>query len=153
MDWSRWSQEAVATVSVMNDRWMDRYELHGAKYVWNLDEGLLRFEVGHRSVEASLCVVGTASDSDDGFLWGWANDSLPRSVTRALDRVRAFGEEHDLPLLTTGKLSGGSAQGKECAALAARILDADGVFLDRADNITMFFVLANFRETSVGVVG
>ncbi len=151
MDWSRWSQEAVAAVSVMNDRWMDRYELHGAKYVWNLDEGLLRLEVGHRSVEASICVVGTASD--DGFLWGWANDSLPRLVTRALDRVRAFGEEHDLPLLTTGKLSGGSAQGKECAALAARILDADGVFLDRADNITVFFVLANFRETSVGVVG
>lgn len=34
------------------------------------------------------------------FLWSWANESLPPLATALTARVRAFGEDNDLPLLT-----------------------------------------------------
>lgn len=151
MDWSLWSQEAVAAVSALNDSWVEKFELRGARYFWNLDDARMRFEVGHRSVEATLCVVGSASNGI--FVWGWADEAIPPAATQALGRVRSFGEDNDLPLLTTSELSGGVAQGKECVAIAAKILGSDGVFIDHHGEVTMFFALSNFTDSSVGAVG
>jgi hypothetical protein len=151
VDWSLWSQEAVAAVADLNDRWVDEYQLKGARYFWNLDEGHITFHVGERAVEATICFVGSAADSV--FRWGWADETIPASVTRELDRLRMFGEENDLPLLTTTELNGGSAQGNECVAIAARVLGSDGVFIDQDGDVTVFFALSRFRAAPAGVVG
>jgi hypothetical protein len=97
---------------------------------------------------ANICVVGTASARERSFLWGWANESLPAAVTSALLPVRRFGEEHDLGLLLSPEIPGGRAEGLECAAIAGRIQDAEGVFVDTCGDITMFFTLSEFREVS-----
>jgi hypothetical protein len=151
VDWSLWSQEAVAAVADLNDRWVNEYQLSGARYFWNLDEGRITFHVGERAVEARICVVGSVADGV--FQWGWADESMPVSVTRELDRLRAFGEENDLPLLTTPEFPGGSAQGKECVAIAARVLGSDGVFIDQDGDVMVFFALSGFEAVSTGVVG
>jgi hypothetical protein len=151
VDWSQWSQDAVAAVGELNDRWVNEFQLQGAKYFWNVDEGRITFHVGERAVEARICVVGSAVD--DVFRWGWADESMPVSVTRELDRLRAFGDDNDLPLLTTPEIAGGSAQGKECVAIAARVLGSDGVFIDQDGDVTIFFALSEFKAVRSGVVG
>jgi hypothetical protein len=144
-DWGEWSRQAVAEMDARNKSWISRYELQGAPYRWDLDSAELCFERANDQVVADLCVVGTASEQSGTFLWAWANDAIPASARKDLERVRSFGEEHDLPLLTTAEWPGGRAKGLEMLAVAGRLQDAGGGFIDRARDILLFFTLHRFR--------
>ena len=148
MNWASWSKDAVALMQSRNEDWRRSFGLVDATYHWDLDSATMRFESPSRTVLASLCVVGTTSASEGTFLWGWANRSLPAAVTGGLDVVRRFGEEHDLPLLVSPEIPGARAEGLECTAIAGRIQDAAGVFVDTCGDVTMFFTLAGFREVA-----
>ena len=153
MDWSQWSKDAVAAAAALNRQWQSRFELESAKYHWDLDRCEILFEAGGRRVSAQICVVGTSSALEGSFLWGWANESLPRLATHKLEAVRRFGEEHRLSLLTMAEHQGGMAQGKECVAISARILQAEGIFIDTVGDVTMFLTLSCFEQLPAIAVG
>jgi hypothetical protein len=145
-DWRAWSAEAVSMMNARNRAWVDRYHLAGAPYFWDLATATLAFNRNSSCVVADLCVVGTASKVEGTFLWAWANETIATEAKRGLEKVRAFGLEHDLGLLTTPELAGGRAEGLEALAIAGRVLEADGVWVDERGDITLFFALFNFRE-------
>jgi hypothetical protein len=150
-DWSAWSREAVALMKARNEAWIERYGLADAPYTWNIDEGAVRFtRPGQSSVVADLCLVGTASASQGTFLWAWANDGVSKRSWERLHAVVGFGREHDLGLLTTPEWPGGRAEGLEMVAVAGRILDAEGAFVDTRDDLTIFFLIFNLREDLSG---
>jgi hypothetical protein len=60
---------------------------------------------------------------------------------RRLHAVRAFGARHGLALLTDPEWTGGRAEGLEMLAVAGRILDAEGTWVDADDDLTLFFLL------------
>ncbi len=107
----------------------------GSPYRWDLGTGELVVE----GVHLPLVTVGTVSG--DSFRWAWATDAIPASAKRGLERVREFGEEHGLQLLCTARVGGGLAQGKECLAIAGRVLDAAGVWIDSIETGHIVFVL------------
>lgn len=144
-DWAAWSRDAVALMKARNADWPVRYGLAGASYRWDLESGTIRFTSGAGDVVASLCLVGTLCDTQGTFVWSWADDHVTPSARRGIDRVRSFGEQHDLGLLIEGQVGGGHAQGMELLAIAGRILDAEGVLMDRAEDMTLYFTLADFR--------
>jgi hypothetical protein len=148
MDWSVWSKDSVALMQQRNEEWRQKFELEHATYFWDLETAEIGFTTTNRRVIADMCVAGTVSHSEGTFLWGWANESLPALSIAGLETVRAFGEEHDLELLTSSSLPGGRAQGLECVAIAGRLQNAAGVFIDPLDDVTMFFTLNNFRDAS-----
>ena len=136
MDWTAWSQEAVAMMASRTRQLFAKHGLTpGSPSLWDLDAGELVVGGAH----FPLIAVGTVSG--DSFMWAWANDAIPTPAKEGLDRVRAFGEEHDLQLLVTPCISGGLAQAKECLAIAGRVLDASGVWLDRTEAGYIAFVL------------
>jgi hypothetical protein len=47
-------------------------------------------------VIASIEVVGMTSTIDGTWLWSWANDSLPSTVSKRMEKVRAFGEAENI---------------------------------------------------------
>jgi hypothetical protein len=145
-DWRAWSAEAVAMMRKRNQAWIDRYDLSGAPYVWDLASATIAFNKSANRVVADLCVVGTASKAQRSFLWAWANEAIPIGAKRDLEKVRAFGREHALDLLTAPELTGGRAEGTEVLAITGRILDADGVWVDERGDLTVFFALFSFRE-------
>jgi hypothetical protein len=145
-DWSAWSREAVALMQSRNEAWIERYALSTAPFNWNLDDGTIRFTRPTGDVVADICFVGTASSRDGTFLWAWANDGVPKNAWQRLHAVIGFGREHDLGLLTTPEWSGGRAEGLEMVAVAGRVLDAEGAFVDTHGDLTMFFLLFDFRE-------
>lgn len=110
-------------------------QLHGSTYHWDLETA--SFVIGQATFR--LLLVGTVVG--DSFLWSWANDAIPLAATRGIEQVRAFGVEHDLGLLLEPDAEGGLAQGKECLALAGRILDARAVWIDRTEAGYMLFAL------------
>jgi hypothetical protein len=145
IDWSAWSREAVAIMQQRNDAWQARFELTDAPFDWDLESATIRFQRDDDQVVASLCLVGTTAESEGTFLWAWANDAIPSAGIRGLDAVRRFGETNGLALLTSAELRGARPQALEILAIAGRILNAEGVFIAPAGDVTCFFALDAFR--------
>ncbi len=136
MDWAKWSRDAVA---LMKQRTRECLERHGltaeTPYRWDLDSAQIR--IGE--VTLGITVVGTIAA--DSFLWSWANEAIPAQAKERIDEVHSFGVEHDLGLLVEPCFPGGVSSGKECLAIAGRVLDADGVWVDTTDAGFILFTL------------
>jgi uncharacterized protein DUF6882 len=145
IDWAEWSRQAVAEMQARNQAWLDRFSLEREPYRWDFDSATLTFARSSDSVTADICLVGTVSHSQGSFRWAWANDTIPAIAKRGLDLVRAFGESNNLPLLITPEWAGGRAEGLEMLAVAGRIQDASGGFVDEAEDLTLLFTLSGFR--------
>ena len=125
---------------------MRDFGLAGCQYEWNLDNAQIVFRSDSTEVVADICVVGSVSEADGTFLWAWANESIPCQARRGLEKVRACGESNGLDLLTTPEWRGSRSAGLEMSAVAARLLDAAGVWIETSLDITLFFALFRFRK-------
>ncbi|HKY26946.1 MAG TPA: hypothetical protein VJM12_03285 [Pyrinomonadaceae bacterium] len=145
-DWGAWSQEAVRLMETRNRASREKFDLDGRPYRWNLDHAQIAFLFPDHAVVADLCDVGSVSKCEGTFLWAWANEAVGDRAKARLHEVRAFGEKHDLGLLTTAEWQGGRSEGLEMLAIAGRLLDADGVWIDDVQGgLTLFFTLHRFR--------
>ena len=144
-DWAAWSREAGRLMQRRNEAWKAKFGLTNEPYHWDLDDATIRFTRSNDEVVASLCLVGTTSEHDGTFLWAWANEIIPPAAIQRLGVVREFGDKNDLPLLTEPEHRGSRPEGLEIVAIAGRILDAEGVFIDRAGDVTFFFALMSFH--------
>jgi hypothetical protein len=135
----------VASMEALNRAWVSRFGLEGAPYWWDLAKAELRFKRAGDDVVADLCLVGTASEVEGTFQWAWADDTIPAAAKQGLDLVRAFGVTHDLPLVVSPEWPGGRAEGLEMLAIAGRIQEASGGFIDRTGDVFLFFTLHRFR--------
>jgi hypothetical protein len=144
-DWGEWSRGAVAAMKAQNQAWTGHFDLAGAPFRWDLATAELRFERATDHVVADLCLVATVSEAAGRFMWAWANDTIPDGAQRGLDVVRAFGVTHDLWRLTEPEWPGRRADGLEMLAIAGRLQDATGGFIDSAGELTVFFTLRRFR--------
>ena len=145
--WQNWSLEAQRLMQHRNDEWRARFGVTQEPYTWDLGSALLTFRRKNAALVADLTLVGTLSDTQGSFLWSWANNDLPDRATIRIGRVREFGTDHDLPLLIDAEIHADHAQALELAIVAGRVLDAQGLFIDRCDDLTLYFLLFNFRLT------
>jgi hypothetical protein len=143
-DWGAWSREAVALMKARNAEWPKKYGLESAPFTWHLDTATIRFRADTADVAASVCLIGTIQRGS--FLWSWADTSVPMVATRRVAAVKRFGEEHGLGLLMQPRAAGGHPQALELLSIAGRILDADGIFIDRDGESVLYFTLHDFRE-------
>lgn len=144
-DWGEWSRQAVAAMQARNEAWITRFALQRAPYRWDLGTAELIFERAADRVVADICVVGTVSASQGTFQWAWANEVIPRAARQGLELVRTFGEANDLSRLINPEWRGGRADGLEMLAIAGRVQDATGGFVEAAGDLTLFFTLRRFR--------
>jgi hypothetical protein len=144
-DWGEWSRQAVTSMQARNQAWMARFELQRAPYRWDLATAELVFERAADGVVADICVIGTVSPAEGAFRWAWANQAIPSTARRDLELVRAFGEMHDLTQLITPEWRGGRPDGLEMLAIAGRVQDASGGFVDDTGDVVLFFTLRRFR--------
>ncbi|WP_165246434.1 DUF6882 domain-containing protein [Paludisphaera soli] len=99
---------------------------------WCMDtqKGELRFT--NKDGFTATCpaqAIGTYNRDDGGWLWAWANPSLPDDLKRDVFKVKAYGEERGLPLLTEPRLNlGDEARAWELAALAVKLNEAQGAY-------------------------
>jgi hypothetical protein len=129
-----------------NGAWIRSYSLEGCPYQWSLDDAQLVFRSDSAEVVSDLCVIGSVSRSAGTFCWVWANEAIPSRAQHDLARVREFGMAQALGLLIRPQWPGGRPEGLEMAAVAGRILDADGIWIEETGDVTLFFALSNFRR-------
>lgn len=145
-DWQAWSQEAVRLMQERNAAWIRRYSLEGCPYRWSLDEAQLVFRSESDEVMCDICVIGSVSRSEGTFCWAWANEAIPTCARHGLARVCEFGKAQALEPLIRPQWPGGRPEGLEMAAVAGRILGADGIWIEETGDMTLFFALSNFRR-------
>lgn len=154
-DWAQWSRDAVQLMNTRNAAWQQRFDLPvGCPYDWTLQPPELRFRRGDDDIVAArLVLVGTVSAQAGTFLWSWANPANATEAIAGIESVREFGQRHDLGLLTTPELPGGRPQGLEMLAVAARVLDAEGCWIDSSGDLLMLFALSGFHRRSSDMPG
>ncbi|WP_027014877.1 DUF6882 domain-containing protein [Comamonas composti] len=145
-DWTQWSREAVESMMQKNSQWPAEFGLLGSPGCrWDLDSATLTLEGGLHDVVATVCLVGTTSESQGSFLWSWANDAIPAQHGQALQVVRDFGEKHGLGLLTTPQVAGARPEATECLCIAGRLQHALGTFVDQQSDVTLYFTLLHLQ--------
>ena len=145
-DWAAWSREAVEMMVARNAQWPKQFGLQATpSFRWDLDSATLVLQGPLHEVVATVCLVGTTSDSEGGFVWSWANEAIPRQHGEALEAVHAFGREHHLALLTTARIPGGRPEATECLCIAARLQHAAGTFIDQREDVTLYFTILHLQ--------
>ena len=141
-DWAAWSREAVEMMVAKNAEWPQKLGLKGSpEYRWDLDRATLVLAGPLHEVVATVCLVGTTSDSENSFLWSWANEAISAQHGQALEVVHDFGRENHLSLLTTARIPGGRPEATECLCIAARLQRAMGTFIDQQGDVTLYFTI------------
>ena len=147
-DWSEWSREAVRLTRERNNQWVAKFGLTDNPYNWCLSRAEIMFRREKDFVVADICVVGTTSIHEGTFLWSWANEGIPENAKSDIHKVRKFGENNDLTLLIKEEWEGGRTEALEMLANSTRILDGEGAWVDTGTDVSIFFVLTNFRAQS-----
>lgn len=151
-DWyDAWKQEAVERLHASQQA-LDAEFRFGAweRYDYDLAAASLLFsEAGQAKLAADIQAIGTTSQ--EGWLWAWANDSLPAAAKADVERVRAFGAEHGIDELTSDYLVSDDVEmlGWSLTAVAARVLEASGAYRPQFDDGgALFLVCRSVRLVS-----
>lgn len=147
-NWPAWSRNAVRRLDRKNREWKARHGLEGARYEWDLEQATLTFP--KHGVTARLAVVGTVSPKAGTFLWSWANPSIAEKAKNRMEEVHRFGLANNLPHLVQSSFPGGHPEALEMLAVAARVLDAEGGWIDEVDEMLIYFVLFDITTRGRG---
>lgn len=117
------------------------------RWDWDQERAELVFSNNGKPVlVAAIEFVGSVSSISATWLWSWANFNLLPNVHRRIDAVRDFGEEKEFPHLVVPKWAAEQADGWEMAAVAARVLQAEGVYRTPGETGHTFMLLMDVRR-------
>jgi hypothetical protein len=142
--------EAVHDLMRLNKKCEKDFHIDSCpRWDYDLDCGTLTFSQDKvPKVIASIQVVGTTSTTDGTGLWSWANENLPTTVTKAMEKVRAFGEAENLVELTQSSCPDDEYLGWAMTAIAAKILEAKGAYRCPNDNGFAYLLYSSVRFAS-----
>jgi hypothetical protein len=144
LEYRRFEHDAIHKMQVANDKLIAQFKL-GSYQDWNYDadKGLFTFSSqGRVRVRASFQFIGSFSRVTNSWLWAWGNESLADCDLTAAHRVRAFGEEHNLPLLANAYLEDfDESHSWSMASVAGVINNAQGAYRCPTDNGATYVLL------------
>ncbi len=119
------------------------------RWDYDLERGTLTFSQDKMpKVIASIQVVGTTSTTEGTWLWGWANENMPKTVTKAIEKVRVFGEAQNLAELTQSSCPDDEYLGWAMTAIAARVLEAKGAYRCPGHDGFVYLLFSSIRFAS-----
>jgi hypothetical protein len=127
------------------DKCVAEYKIGAYKHFnWNQQTGeLVWSDDGVPRVIAKIQFVGSISTKSNTWLWSWANPTILADMKKDMIRVKAFGEQHHFEKLTTEGWPAEEADGWEMTAVAAKVLQARGVYRapdSSGDGYTFFII-------------
>jgi hypothetical protein len=123
------SDNIVPSLSVVSYDKQDRLADLIGQEAWHfeLDSGLLSFGYQYRW---HAQILGTASGDSGTWLWAWANSesNIPAHLLTASLALKAYGEQHSIPELTTPQLPLDQIDGHSLALVASGICKANAYY-------------------------
>jgi hypothetical protein len=84
-------------------------------------------------------------------MWGWANESLPSNVTKAVANMREFGRTENITELTKAELPDDEYLGWGMTAVAARLLGAKGAYRCPDEDGFVYVVYSSIDSAGSGL--
>lgn len=140
--------DAVAVLNRKQARMRERYPIDDCeRYDWDQDVGQLVFShEGKARVIAGIAFVGGISTMTNTWMWSWANDSVSERVKAEMLSVRAFGVENNFLRLASAYWSADEHDGWEMAAIATKILGAEGAYRTPRDHGFTYMVIKDLHR-------
>ena len=101
---------------------------------------------GRRFLHGRITVLGTAEHTGDTWRWSWAQTSMPEPALGNITEVRAYGEKHSFPPLTSPVLPAGDRPAAQARVVAADLLDAEALWFLGADDADLHFTVHDLRR-------
>ena len=126
--------------SVLMDQSMEELQLktaahdagwHLAKTSWDVDQDTGTIIFTRPDGITATCpvqIIGTYNTGDGTWLWGWDHPSVAPPLQEHARNVKAYGEQHAIPRLTTRKVSCTEDEAWQFAALACKLCKAQGAY-------------------------
>ena len=145
--WDTFVAECCNDLATKNEELWEKFSLASYKrWDWDQDSAEIVFSNdGVPGVIARIAFVGSFSNKSASWLWAWANFNLLDAIREPTIAVRDFGEQRNFVPLTTPKWPATEEDGWHMAAVAARVLGAQGVYRTPADYGFTFMVLHDVR--------
>lgn len=108
-------------------------QLHMAELVglsdWHIDLATGMFSIGNQ-YQWHTQLLGLESEAIGDWLWAWANaeSNIPTHLLVASLALKAYGEQHGIPELTTPQLSLDQIDGHTLALLATGICETNAYY-------------------------
>ncbi len=147
-EFEKFRHTAQHELTDLNNRCKQEFSIgHWEGCEYDSKKGTIVFsEGGAPKVIAMVQVVGTTSARSKSWLWGWANESVPRDRTVLLEKVRAFGKTEGLDILTEASWPDDEYHGWEMTAITAKLVCAKGGYrMRRADGGYSYYVFTDIR--------
>jgi hypothetical protein len=116
---------------------------------WSADlaQGSINFHFADHTITGPIQVLGTWSSESDTWLWAWANDALPQSVTEAASTTREYGRVHELEALTEAKLGATTAElSEDLASVVVELADLAGMYRAPTQNGFIWLGFTDFQN-------
>lgn len=85
-------------------------------------------------------IIGTYNNEDGSWLWSWANSSIEESLTKDSLKLKKYGQDHKIEMLTKQKWNGKPEDAWAMTAVAVKLLDKQGAYRGPAGNTDVYFV-------------
>lgn len=103
----------------------------GSEQRWDVDlaGGVITFVFEDKLVRAPVQLIGTYSDKEGTFLWGWDHPSAPAGTATAAQAVKTHADTHAIEELQSSKLAFETADAVwSVAAIAVLAGDLQGIY-------------------------
>jgi hypothetical protein len=113
---------------------------------WDIDQmkGTITFtetEKGAKKVVGKVQFVGTWTERDKAWLWGWADKTVAQALQKDALKLREYGQKNKLKQLTDKSWPATVDDGWKMTALAVKLLGADGAYGRQTTGKQHVFVL------------
>ena len=149
-------QQPVADIAVFQaliDQCMEELRLkteahdgvwHISEADWNVDQdaGTIIFTPNNgMSVTCSVQIIGSRDSTDNSWMWGWHNPSIPEELRRHARKVQEYGDQTRNLWLTTPMMVCPPDKAWQLTALACKLNNAQGAYrgVDSETEIYMTF--------------
>jgi hypothetical protein len=127
-EYEAFQHKCVHELMERNRKWRELYNVDSwPRWDFNHNSGELVFSENSKAkVISEVAIAGAVSNGT--WEWTWGNPKMPSRDRTLLSSVREFGDEKEWTKLTTLFLTNDEYLGWELTAVAAHILEAQGVY-------------------------
>jgi hypothetical protein len=104
--------------------------------------------LGSPTVTAVVQIIGTYNTADGTWLWAWDHPDVLPTLRQHAQHVRAYGERHGLPQLTTRKFSCTEQEAWAFTAVACKLCNAQGAYRGATGDVCVFMTFDDVRVSA-----
>jgi uncharacterized protein DUF6882 len=137
--------ECLKSLATIQNNNIAKYHLGDGTWNVDLEAGTITFTQSDQLVVAKIQVVGTLNNEKQTFMWAWDHPSIPKKLSENVTLLKQWGEVNSLPLFMNNPIICDENQAWEFTALMCKFAKAEGAYIGRKDNISLFLIMHDIK--------